>query len=159
MPTVTRSFIPDQPLSKLITKENVLSFLRTHKLIPEQHWISVSERVPGFYTKIFSILVLIQEGSAVLDFIENDISDGKLPLTAGHFEKFDSCNYQKRFLEKQWEFLAPIWEKGRYLHKILDHNAVLPILEERQVGAGGFGTTFEVLFSGVHQGFSDTTEL
>lgn len=85
----------------------------------------------------------------MLELIENEILDDKLPLES----PVEGIELNDKFFKKQWEFLAPIFTQRSVVLKLKD-NHILPFLEDVKLdnAHGGYANAFRVSLDPCHQG-------
>lgn len=144
-------FIPQEPLHSLMTPgllKNVLPECR----IALQHMPEAVTEVLSSLRKIFALLVISGEAEMIINFMTQDqlqVSpmDQKLPFSLEQFAKIfpsKTANYKIRSLfDKQWEFITPVFS-GKVVARALADKIILPIVEEKEIGDGGFGTIYEI---------------
>jgi hypothetical protein len=161
------NFLPLSVLNDNITKDNIKAQLEDKLKAP-----SLLDKIFLHAKKVFAILVLIEESSAIQDLIEqDDLTDGDLPLCRkgprGHsdynillsadrkksFNSFASWTRRKsvqEFLKDQWVVQAPVLE---YLgqHLTLDSQCPLPFTESVRRSAGSSGVVYQSKLHLAHQ--------
>jgi len=148
-------FIPYKNLRTILDRESVARRL-TECGVPAENRDETLELVLTKAIKVFGILVQVEQESLVVDFISNDILDEKLPLSA---ELVEEIKVDARFLELQWEYVAPIFTKRSVTVKLKDRH-ILPFLEDQKLdGAhGGYANAFRVSLDPQHQDLEPVTE-
>ncbi|KAJ0161377.1 hypothetical protein CTA2_6325, partial [Colletotrichum tanaceti] len=154
-------FVPLSSLKAIVTKTSVeqqLSYI-TRLLNPQ-----LSRNVAQNARKVFAILVIIDKASAIEQLYRNGLTDDQLPLSSrkdkagrmilsagGHGEKVFASfggwkpGSVKFFLDKQWLFLSPVFDKTAR-HFDLDPACALPMFPETEEVATS-------PFNAVHKGW------
>lgn len=149
-----KSFVPFSELKTLFTRDKVLELLRQHDL--EFHLINETvDRVLDGGLRTFAVLADIQDIGSITRFIKEDqfseISlDAKLPLNeTDFFRYFSNPEKGRRFLRKQWSFLAPVFAENRSRRE-LDDRIILPFLRKDYFTEGGFAKVYKVKVDASH---------
>lgn len=140
--TCNRSFINPQDLRVLLTKDAI------KKAVNECHF--EEHDLPGIVSKIhdqgitiFAILVWMKEEDAVLNFIEHDAMDARLPIEEGRAKEIVPDFGEHFSREVQWEFLPRTFEKNMSNNHVrIRKEVILPFIEESPLGEGSFGDVF-----------------
>lgn len=156
-------FVPQQSLYNIMTPNAVLGVLRKCNIAQHQLQETVDTIVPGA-CKLFAILVTNDDVDFITRFIEHDqlqqsMLDQRLPFTREQL-----CNILpavhsmkiERFLEKQWEFMAPLFS-GKLIARSLHKKTVLPFTLDRKIGSGGFGIVYGIHIHDEHCKFEQIT--
>lgn len=143
-----RWFVPEGELRRVLTRDSVSRRLSECNIPPE----SLEETLNFVLTKatkIFAILVRIEQEVLMLEFIENETLDDKLPLES----PVEGLELNAKFFEKQWEFLAPVFTQRSVALNLKD-NHILPFLEDIKLdyAHGGYANAFCVSLDPCHQG-------
>jgi len=127
-----------------------------------------NNRQLGAFSKIFSILVLIEKAEVISEFLHEGLHDDILPLkfqqndlgdveafsqnrlgmTYKLFRYWSNCQVQE-FERVQWSLIAPVlntatgFSYGNLLHHPCNYGA-LPFTEATRVQSGGTGTVYKV---------------
>lgn len=148
-----RSFIPDGCLSQVFQIETVIEALSDTVFdIPAHKHEYIAKIVCDEYSKIFAILLELHREELLTTFIENDISDSKLPLARTTFNVLipDAPNQFERL---QHEYTAYQFKKCHFVHKRIPEYQVLPFIRQTRIGGGGFSSVFKVQIHPSHQDF------
>jgi hypothetical protein len=145
------SFVPDGELTKVLTKERVLQQLLECNIPAE----SLEETLQVTLTKaikVFAILIRSGQEALMLECIENDVIDDRLPLET----PVPGLHLNDKFFKVQWEFLAPIFTKRTVTLKLKDKH-ILPFLEDAKIDQahGGYANAFRVSLDPGHQALVD----
>lgn len=150
-----RYFVPQQSLYELMTPDAVREALNESKIARHHLQETVDAIVPGA-CKIFAVLVANDDVDLITRFIEHDqlqqSLDQRLPFTRDQLNKIlsgVSTIRIDRFLEKQWEFTAPIFS-GKLIARSLERKTVLPFMYEKKIGSGGFGIVYMIKLHNQH---------
>jgi ankyrin repeat protein len=139
-------FWPLKVLRHVLSRARVLNQLRAYTdlpyaetyvdyIRPEENELERSD-TPS-YLKIFALLLLLDRGNQIGEFVKEKLSDQSLPihdLQSAPPEPFTSWEDVEitRFGDWQWEFLTPYFELGQDhqpKHFILDDKTILPWCE------------------------------
>lgn len=90
---------------------------------------------------IMAILISNKDEGYILEFIFRRDTDERIPYTDSSLDYLPEV-VRKNFVDKQWQF-NPINLQHGQVHLKIQDDAVLPILSDEQVGAGGFGTVWK----------------
>lgn len=93
--------------------------------------------------RLFCILVWIQQEDHIVQFLEHNTLDQRLPIVLELELKGISPNINPRFHIDQWKFCPWYFDKFS-THMILQNNAILPFLDERKLAEGAGGDVSEV---------------
>jgi len=169
-------FIPINAQDRLLTAENIAT--EFERLFPKLDWRTRSNyvsRICGSARKLFAILLVIDEGKSIIDFLEDGITDNDLPLlkyqksatniyTLRTKRRIDSPipvieNWPWRsvryFYREQWWLNAPVFDTlGK--HYELEDDCVLPFVEDKEgniknISTGGFSDVWGVRIHAAHQ--------
>ena len=151
-----RHFLPQQALYDLMGEVLVKQAVREAGINAHDVGEITKEIMKGA-RKIFAILVVIRQPQSILSFIQDDqfqsSLDHKLPFPLGKLrELLPSASLGQEFYEKQWEFAAPVFTK-RLLPRVLEDDMILPFVEDKEVGEGGFGVVHTIKVELHHQNF------
>lgn len=102
--------------------------------------------------KVFAVLVERNLGYALASFIESELTDGELPVDEKRLEDLLPKGDVKGFVSHQWEYLVYTFRKGLYQRRIRTEK-ILPYIEERKIGHGGYSNVYEVFVHPAHQEF------
>ena len=113
-------------------------------------------------TLVFAILSVISKERLIVDFMKHDNFldielDSRLPFEEDALRNIIPEDY-RQFYDMEWEFSAPLFKPNLH-HRMLRDRCVLPFVEVRELGGGGFGLVSKVTLKGSHQGiFQDGRE-
>lgn len=145
-----RKFMPRNCLQQLLTTEVVASALTNPEFGIAQHKLQdTADIVIREGTSVFSILLELNLEKRLVTFIENDMLDSALPLHTTDLEAIIP-EAVATFETLQWDYLAYRFRKGQY-HRKIKPKEILPYLEEKRIGGGGFSSVFKVLVHSAHQ--------
>jgi hypothetical protein len=151
-----RYFLPQQALYELMDEVLVEKAVRGAGI--EAHNVrEVTKEIMKGAQKIFAILLIIRQPQSILAFIQDDqlqsSLDHKLPFSLGKLQKLlASAIFGQEFYEKQWEFAAPVFSK-RLLPRVLQDDIILPFVEDKEGGEGGFGVVHIIKVEPYHRSF------
>ena len=148
-----RRFVPDGALDGCIDDGTARNILESLEFEPFENK-SALEAVMNGGRRVFAILITINEAKSMLDFIANDplqsqSLDSRLPYTRENLNFLDGP-IADEFYERQWGFAAPVLTR-QFHHRKLDEATILPFIESRLLGSGGFGTVYKVRVQRNHQ--------
>jgi hypothetical protein len=144
-------FLPLNNLHEGITRDSVRAQLFPESLLLQPN---LPKKVVQHAKKIFAILVFIGEPCAIVDLLQEGLTDEHLPLSASPdqhdiapvsvhgktFMSFFGWENEPRvaeFLEKQWLVQAPVLDTtGK--HIVLDPKCALPFLDVARISVGEF---------------------
>jgi hypothetical protein len=154
-----RLFFPYRAINELMKPDVILGVLREWN-IPTPQLHEAAGSIARGALRTFAILVVIRSIRSILIFLKNDQFDyarldQKLPLSRETLLALLPNDIADEFFEKQWEFAVPVFSK-QILPRYLQTKTILPILEEKEVGKGGFGTVYEISLHPSHQNFGNT---
>lgn len=152
-----RYFLPQQALYDLMSEVLVESAVRDAGIKAYDVGEITKEIMKGA-RKIFAILVVVRQPQSILSFVQDDQFqswlDHKLPFGLSKLQKLlPSASLGQEFYEKQWEFTAPVFTK-RLLPRVLEDDIILPFVEDKQEGEGGFGVVHTIKVDLHHQNFA-----
>ncbi|KAK4160905.1 hypothetical protein QBC43DRAFT_303495 [Cladorrhinum sp. PSN259] len=147
------AFIPLDVLDNVITIDSIIMSLGLQNRLLAQYWSDkLPTRIHQEAKKLFTILVLIGQDSAIQELLSNGLSDKDLPLarkdntgvlmskvTKKDFACFKSWSPARRkvFLYTQWLVQAPVIERvGQNL--VLDANCPLPFIRKGKTLGGTY---------------------
>lgn len=156
----SRYFVPETALYHLLTQDVIEDTIKTSEVKPYDRGSLVKAVVSGG-RKVFAVLILIDRPQLISAFVRHDhfqISslDHKLPFAESDLEVI-LPGLSSRFLELQWEFLAPYFSKEK-IHRIFHTDTILPFERRSYVGEGNFGAISEVLIPGIHQAITSVSD-
>lgn len=138
----SRRFVPYTRLLDVLTENAIRSVISTIADIREDErglFVSlIREKIP----RIFAILVYNKHETWLPTFLHRQEYDSRLFFSESSLD-FLPCDVKDAFLERQWEFIPVVLEKGA-LHRELHSDYILPFLEDTKIGEGGFGDVFKV---------------
>lgn len=157
----SRYFVPHRDLHEVLTRDAIHEALQD-STVPGWRLKETIENVMNGGRRIFAILVLMDEVDSICKFIGNDQLepvqlDSKLPYEIPSLEKILSQATAKNFYKKQWKFSAPTFSRT-ILPRFLHNDTILPFLKDQYVGAGSFGTVFEIEVDPAHQRFDNISQ-
>jgi hypothetical protein len=135
--SVLTDFIPRDSIQKIMSRKNIERLLLTSSIgDPSQLLDKICPSLDSSsngagYRRILATLLLIEEEKHILDFIEHDTQDRRLPL--GHNAGFLRClrNY-KHFCRNQYRVISPVLMRTQkdVLHYKLFTDDVLPVADD-----------------------------
>lgn len=172
-----RYFIAVDDLNQLITADSISAELRSVEFSSNEAPKELVDKILKFAQNLFAILVCLERGDHIVEFLKEGIDDTDLPFVRsdktakpGHFKlcskktpdrpircmsDWDQTSIND-FGRDQWLSLAPIFEYDDDIkHYELDDNCVLPWVEddERSDRAieSGFGSVWKIAIHPAHQ--------
>lgn len=148
-------FIPQGSLFALLDLRTITSELQKANH-PVEDIFETAELLSRDGRKVFAILAELSALAHIHRFTSRGFLDAKLPfgqtdlLVSLGQDQSGLCALFKRL---QVDYVAPLWGDGLSSHKILDDEAVLPFVRERELSEGGFGRAIAVQLHSEHQGF------
>jgi hypothetical protein len=151
------NFVPKDELDKVVTLEAVRRVLEERKI--EKHKRQdIEQSIIGGNLRIFAVLVRIGYVESISEFIRSDqfqsgsSLDQRLPFNKEYLSSILPDRTAAKFYKEQWEYAAPVLSRS-ILPRDLDDKAILPILHEKLVANGGFGSVFEITLHSAHHCF------
>ena len=154
----SKSFVPHQKLFDLLDRDVIQSVLQEGEVVPWYNLDSIVDRIYSGARRIFAILVVLKgQEREILRFLEhesfqNSPPDHRLPFSESELKRI-APEIVIEFYEKQWEFTAPVFVRS-VDHRHLQASIVLPFLEDKKIGEGGFGEVFKITLDPTHQDLS-----
>lgn len=146
-----RKFMPNGVLKEILTSKTLPDILSDSALQIEAYKREdTAEVILREAKKIFAVLVDLELHHEISRFIEHDLLDEKLPIEETRLDEVLSSAEAKGFVFHQWEYLAYDIPRPPYQRRIRPE-ILLPYLEEKIVGGGGFSDVFEVSIHPAHQ--------
>ena len=144
-------FVPYQRLKAEVTEDLVADAIAQF-YHPKHHGSRVVHTVLQDGLRVFCILVWLHSEQMLVDFIERNILDSRLPMVADPVSVgFDIRWPLKRFSnEVQWEYLPHIFGKDDYHRKIHDRE-ILPFINETVLAEGASGVIYKTTIALSHQ--------
>lgn len=148
--TSGRYFIPDGKVESLISEDIVWDAVSKLK-IDRINFPEVSMVVNGGGKRTFAILVMLREEDAIWDLVKHDqftalILDAKLPWSYDNLHQILGPRFEvaKEFVELQWEFISPVFDKLKG-HRLLHADTILPYISELRLSKeeGSFGAIYK----------------
>lgn len=159
--TDQKVFIPFKALQGLLTPDMVTELVRDladggHLDVFEQH--EIVHRILNNGLRVFATLLSISRPELIRRFIEIDHFshiqfDSRLPLPISTLRKdwiLEDEATCRRFYQKQWRFLAPIFQADQ-THRVLDDHTILPFINSERLGEGACGEVFDIALEGTNQ--------
>jgi hypothetical protein len=172
-----RYFIAVDDLRRLITVDSISAELArcNAEFGNHERGQEIMEKISQVAWKLFAILVYVEQGHRIIDFLDENIDDTDLPFVRSDETStsvnFKLCSKKKSsqpikcmllwnqrlvndFGRDQWCMLAPIFEYTDEIeHYELDDNCVLPWIErsDRAINEGGYSTVCKVAIHPAHQ--------
>lgn len=153
------TYAPQGALSGALSKEVVKHILLETSLERSQVEELTQSLLPGAM-KVFTILLLIGRLECIVSFIEDDQMqpadlDQKLPLPLQKLlTLLDDEGAAAQFYGQQWTFTAPVFNRSS-LPRILEKKTVMPFMESKSAGEGGFGEVYQVEIDPSHHSFAN----
>lgn len=151
-----RKFMPRDRLQKLLTIDEIASTLTDPVLHIPQHKLGDTRDIlfrEGI--RIFAILLELNLEKKLVAFIEHDLLDSALPLLINDLETVIP-EAASSFETLQWDYLAYRFRRGQY-HRRVKPKEILPYIEEKKIGGGGFSSVYKVLVHSAHQNLVQDT--
>ena len=159
-----RYFIPQGPLSDLMTRETVHKAISACAEIEPYQVGELVDVILKGAVKVFAILVLLKgEEGLILRFVENygfqkTALDARLPFHRSQIEALVSEETVEDFNDRQWEFVIPFFSKA-IIHRVMAPPTRLPFVLDRDTGReGGFGRIYEIQIHPEYHEFSFTSD-
>lgn len=132
-----RRFVPNPALEAVMTFDAISRALQAIDAF-ERYPIPVQAgEIKSKATKIFATLLLIAREALILDFLEGDLVDKKLPLDLSHIKDIVDVAGRRLFMEQQWWFLAPEFSPESSLIRMnFSEKTILPFTEEEALSDG-----------------------
>jgi hypothetical protein len=144
-----RYYVPLNSLQRLMRRKIIQTALNGH--VNSYQREQIVDHILRDGIKIFSALVLIDEISSILCFIEEDLlQDARLPFELSTLSDKLSLPFARDFFERQWDFSSPQLFRGT-LTRSLDKRILLPFVKDNWIDEGGFGKIFEIKLHPDHQ--------
>jgi hypothetical protein len=173
-------FIAVEDLRRLINIDSISAELArcNTEFANHERRQKIMEKISQVAWKLFAILVYIEQGHRIMDFLDENIDDTDLPFVRSDESStsvsFKLCSKKSPsqpikcmslwtrklvndFGRDQWCMLAPIFEYTDEIeHYELDANCVLPYTEDferrgRSINEGGYSTVWKVAIHPAHQ--------
>ncbi|KAI0142501.1 HET-domain-containing protein [Hypoxylon sp. NC0597] len=168
-------FLPANHIERLTTRQNIEIVLTAYGVPLSDSLVNF---IQGKATRVFLVLVYIQDVRSILDFKSHGFCDEHLPIFLGRSEStrnrrivqsLDEDSRQPRpqhwgcfsnweirdleyFTDKQWYFLAPVFQDQNF-HQRLDSRRPLPFIDVNEHSQGRFSTVHRVDIPGMHLGY------
>jgi hypothetical protein len=148
--TSGRYFIPDGKVESLMSEDIVRDAVSKLK-IDRINFPEISMVVNGGGKRTFAILVMLREEDAIWDLVKHDqftalILDAKLPWSYDNLHQILAPRVEvaKEFVELQWEFISPVFDKLKG-HRLLHADTILPYISELRLSKeeGSFGAIYK----------------
>ena len=145
-----RKFMPRDRLQKLLTIDEIASTLTDPVLhIPQHKLQDTRDILVREGISIFAILLELNLEKKLVSFIEHDLLDSALPLPISDLETVIP-EAASNFETLQWDYLAYRFRRGQY-HRRVKPKEILPYVEEKKIGGGGFSSVYKVLVHSAYQ--------
>lgn len=136
-PALDRRFVPNPSLKAVMTFEAISRALQAIDTFDRHSILMQAGHIKTKATKIFAILLLIAREALILDFLEGDLLDKKLPLDLTHIGNIVDAAGQRLFMEQQWWFLAPEFSPESALIRMnFPEETILPFTKEKALRDG-----------------------
>jgi hypothetical protein len=155
--TMGQLYVPHGPLLRLLTEAAIRSAL-LHEKVSRWRVRKITSSILHGKQKAFAILVFSGHGKSVVKLIEADglqhsPLDHMLPLDYDKLQDiFGESVPARHFYDEQWQFLSPILSESVH-RQTIDSRLALPFIDERQLGAGGFGRVIWTQIDDSHHTF------
>jgi hypothetical protein len=150
-----KRFIPHHALDSILTPEQIRITMKENG-VEATSLDEMANTIWNKARKIFGILALIDETKLIAKFLKEDgylesEIDARLPFDSCYLERLvGNEDFVRKFCEKQWEFIAPIFSGG-ILPRVLTKEVILPFIENEPIGRGGFGDVSRIRIHPAHQ--------
>ena len=150
----SQKFVPENELRAVMVRDLIMPIVKG--ILPSHR---AEERVTSIIEgaqKVFGILVLIDKTAYIDNFIWKDRFqprhiDHLLPFGSDQLRAIiNEDDVTDLFLEKQWEFCAPIFS-GRIIPRTLEDHTILPFLTDDHLTEGGYGSVYKIRIHLSHQ--------
>lgn len=170
-------FLPVDTQDRLLTAEYIAAeFERLFPNLAPGERSNYVSRICGSVRKLFAILLGIDKGESITDFLADGITDKDLPLVKYPARTANSCytlrtkrridspipaiekwawRYVRHFYREQWWLKAPVFDTlGK--HYELEDDCVLPFVEDKEgniknISSGGYSDVWGVRIHPAHQ--------
>jgi hypothetical protein len=108
-----------------------------------------SDTILNSYVAVFCILLEMEKGTAIADFVNHDLNDQKLPFDPNHEPPpgfppdTGAGGFYKLFCERQWRFCVPSFQKN--MGKVFQVDRILPIAYNEKIADGGSGAIIQMI--------------
>jgi len=160
-------FIPECQFRAILTEESIQKSIRQIKetLLEVDKKEECIRSILSDGQRTYAILILISCEPLIYKLIEHDMRgedrslDSRLPWNEEELNPIFSSEpgAAQRFVEKQWELLAPIFKRG-CRHAVFPNTMYLPFLHEEDMDSGGFGDVFKATLPAGHQELLSTND-
>ena len=136
-PGTNCKFVPNSALESIMTYETISQTLQSINGYEPYHIPVHARHIESKARKTFAILLLIAREALILEFLQRDLLDAKLPLRfiCDVDNMFLDAAGQRLFMENQWRFLAPEFSLERSLIcKEFPEDTILPFTNEEPLG-------------------------
>ncbi|KAF6236138.1 hypothetical protein HO173_005767 [Letharia columbiana] len=155
-----RPFIPHDALKDLLPESKIatlISALAGRGVLEVYQQREIINAILDNGLRLFATLLSLSRPELILKFIETDHFaqsqlDSRLPLSHHSLglilrdEKLSA-----RFYKHQWKFLAPFFRADQS-HRELEDNVILPFIDCKRLGEGGFGEVHQMTMVASYQG-------
>ncbi|KIW13609.1 hypothetical protein PV08_08799 [Exophiala spinifera] len=158
---IGETYLPAGMLSGVLSQETIKNILLETELERSQVNELSQSILPGA-VKVFTILLLIGRLERILYFIEDDqlqpsTLDQKLPLPLEKvLSHLDDEVAAAQFYKQQWAFTAPVFSRSS-LPRVLEKKTVMPFIDSKSEGEGGFGEVHRILIDPSHHTFAHSS--
>ena len=143
---VERTFVPYTCIDAYLNSDGRLeSLIRAIFPDVDPGKLPDAETIRESHLKVFCILLSIAKGRYITHFIENWLTDSKLPhQDRPKFFPVDSrdAKFWESFYDRQWEFSVTKFAYNTGLH--FDARWILPIIEMEEMGGGGSAVIYKI---------------
>lgn len=138
-------FMPNGCLGEILGYDLLVSVLaHPRSQIPWHKVESTANLILSDGKKIYSILVEAGLEAMLTAFIEWDLMDSSLPLSDKQLETLLEPFHARDLLKRQWEYLTYEIRRDTY-QRVVPAQIILPFLEQKRIGGGGFSSVDEIL--------------
>jgi hypothetical protein len=146
-----RPFVPARALQHYLT-EPAIKKLLSSCLLHTTYWRSIQQ----YYSKIFTILIIIGKGDRIDHFISYDnLDDDRLPFRSDSDWPPDCRDFFQEFSNAQWRFCAQPLRKDRLNNTRLYDETIIPITSIKELKRGPDSCIYKV---DIYPGYNHLTE-
>ncbi|EAW14252.1 protein kinase domain-containing protein [Aspergillus clavatus NRRL 1] len=171
-------YVPLSKLNELITEARVQEILSEGVMVGHSLVQKTARRIVQSSKRLFAILVSMKRGNQICRFLDEGITDAKLPFvlkpraereppilqTSGGRDIMSISGWAEdeiiRLVKKQWRMLAPVFEQGA--HYEFPRLQILPFMapanaEDEQI-SGGWSVVYQACIHPAHHNIRNPVE-
>ena len=148
-----REFIPDSDLEAIMICDAISQALQE---VPKFEPYIIKDYASHIHRKarrVFAVLLLIKAEGSIVNFLDYDFVDAKLPFDfVGDHKPCLEAAEERLFREQQWRFLAPKFiDSESSTCRYFTEQTVLPFIAEESMGSGySTGTSGQISKVWIH---------